>query len=82
MFKNLDYFRDVRSVVLHKGSSGLGFSIAGGEDGEGIFISYVLAGGPADLCGELRRGDQILSVNGVNIRNATHDEAVQVLKVA
>lgn len=35
----------------------------GGEDGEGIFVSFILAGGPADLSGELRRGDQILSVS-------------------
>jgi hypothetical protein len=34
----------------------------GGEDGEGIFISFILAGGPADLSGELRKGDRIISV--------------------
>jgi len=67
--------------VLNKGSSGLGFNIVGGEDGEGIFISFILAGGPADLSGELRRGDQILSVNGINLRTATHEEAAAALKV-
>lgn len=51
--------------MLHKGSTGLGFNIVGGEDGEGIFVSFILAGGPADLSGELRRGDQILSVSFV-----------------
>ncbi|KAK6628317.1 Disks large 1 [Polyplax serrata] len=75
-------FREVRTVVLQKGSSGLGFNIVGGEDGEGIFISFILAGGPADLSGELRRGDQILSVNGINLRTATHEEAAQALKGA
>uniref|UniRef100_A0A6P7G5V4 Disks large 1 tumor suppressor protein isoform X8 n=1 Tax=Diabrotica virgifera virgifera TaxID=50390 RepID=A0A6P7G5V4_DIAVI len=81
-FKNKDKVkRDVRTVVLQKGNSGLGFNIVGGEDGEGIFISFILAGGPADLSGELRRGDQILSVNGVNLRNATHEEAALALKV-
>lgn len=74
-------YREVRTVVLNKGTSGLGFNIVGGEDGEGIFISFILAGGPADLSGELRRGDQILSVNGINLRNATHEEAAQALKV-
>lgn len=48
--------------MLNKGPTGLGFNIVGGEDGEGIFISFILAGGVADLSGELRRGDQILSV--------------------
>ncbi|XP_057666182.1 disks large 1 tumor suppressor protein isoform X6 [Diorhabda carinulata] len=75
-----DITRDIRTVVLQKGNSGLGFNIVGGEDGEGIFISFILAGGPADLSGELRRGDQILSVNGVNLRNATHEEAALALK--
>uniref|UniRef100_V5GR91 Disks large 1 tumor suppressor protein n=1 Tax=Anoplophora glabripennis TaxID=217634 RepID=V5GR91_ANOGL len=75
-----DVSREVRTIVLQKGPNGLGFNIVGGEDGEGIFISFILAGGPADLCGELRRGDQILSVNGVNLRNATHEEAAQALK--
>lgn len=74
-------YREVRTVVLNKGSSGLGFNIVGGEDGEGIFISFILAGGPADLSGELRRGDQILSVNGINLRTATHEEAAAALKV-
>lgn len=59
----------------------MGFNIVGGEDGEGIFISFILAGGPADASGELRRGDQILSVNGINLRTATHEEAAQALKV-
>jgi len=54
--------REPRKVVLNKGPTGLGFNIVGGEDGEGIFISFILAGGVADLSGELRRGDQILSV--------------------
>jgi C-terminal processing protease CtpA/Prc len=80
-FRNKDKLkREVRTVILQKGGSGLGFNIVGGEDGEGIFISFILAGGPADLSGELRRGDQILSVNGINLRNATHEEAAQALK--
>ena len=57
------YFREPRRVKLKKGSTGLGFNIVGGENGEGIFISFILAGGPADLCGELRRGDQIMTVS-------------------
>lgn len=57
-----DIPREPRRIVIHRGSTGLGFNIVGGEDGEGIFISFILAGGPADLSGELRKGDQILSV--------------------
>ncbi|MBN3297492.1 DLG3 protein, partial [Amia calva] len=76
------FSREPRKILLHKGSTGLGFNIVGGEDGEGIFVSFILAGGPADLSGELRRGDRILSVNGVNLRNATHEQAAAALKRA
>ncbi|XP_041093282.1 disks large homolog 4-like [Polyodon spathula] len=74
--------REPRRVVIHRGSTGLGFNIVGGEDGEGIFISFILAGGPADLSGELSKGDQILSVNGVDLRSATHEQAAAALKNA
>uniref|UniRef100_A0A8K9X3S9 Discs, large homolog 4a (Drosophila) n=1 Tax=Oncorhynchus mykiss TaxID=8022 RepID=A0A8K9X3S9_ONCMY len=74
--------REPRRVLIHRGSTGLGFNIVGGEDGEGIFISFILAGGPADLSGELRKGDQILSVNGVDLRIATHEQAAAALKNA
>ncbi|XP_041707190.1 disks large homolog 4 isoform X3 [Coregonus clupeaformis] len=77
-----DLPRDPRRVLIHRGSTGLGFNIVGGEDGEGIFISFILAGGPADLSGELRKGDQILSVNGVDLRIATHEQAAAALKNA
>ncbi|XP_028322079.1 disks large homolog 2 isoform X2 [Gouania willdenowi] len=82
LFSDLDFIREPRKVVLHKGSTGLGFNIVGGEDGEGIFVSFILAGGPADLSGELRRGDQILSVNGIDLRTATHEQAAAALKGA
>ncbi|XP_028283148.1 discs large homolog 1-like protein isoform X6 [Parambassis ranga] len=77
-----DVTREPRKVVLHRGATGLGFNIVGGEDGEGIFISFILAGGPADLCGELRKGDRLVSVNGVDLRNATHEQAAAALKNA
>ena len=60
---------------MQKSAAGLGFNIVGGEDGEGIFVSFILSGGPADLSGQVRRGDKILSVNGVDLSRATHEEA-------
>ncbi|XP_077580991.1 discs large homolog 1-like protein isoform X8 [Stigmatopora nigra] len=77
-----DVSREPRKVVLHRGTTGLGFNIVGGEDGEGIFISFILAGGPADLCGELRKGDRLVCVNGVDLRSATHEQAAAALKNA
>jgi len=79
-----DHFpREARQVVLGKDARGsLGFHIVGGEDGEGIFVSFILAGGPADLSGLLRRGDQILSVNNIDLTHASHEEAAAALKGA
>ena len=77
-----EFPREPRQVVLSKGHNGLGFNIVGGEDGEGIFISFILAGGSADLSGELKRGDQILSVSGIDLRYATHEQAAAALKGA
>ncbi|KAM8899158.1 disks large homolog 2 isoform 7-T8 [Spinachia spinachia] len=82
VFPDSDFTREPRKLMLQKGSTGLGFNIVGGEDGEGIFVSFILAGGPADLSGELRRGDQILSVNGIDLRGATHEQAAAALKGA
>lgn len=44
-------------------------------------MSYVLAGGAADLGGELKRGDQLLNVNGVSLAGASHEQAAEALKV-
>lgn len=77
-----DISREPRTIVIQKGPSGLGFNIVGGEDGQGIFVSFVLAGGAADLGGELKRGDQLLSVNGVSLNGASHEDAAQALKNA
>ena len=75
-------FNVPRQVSLQKSAAGLGFNIVGGEDGEGIFVSFILSGGPADLSGQVRRGDKIMAVNGVDLSRATHEEAAQALKNA
>lgn len=73
-------------IHIERTSAGLGLSIAGGKgstpfkgDDEGIFISRVTEGGPADVAG-LRVGDKVLKVNGVTVVDVDHYHAVQVLK--
>ncbi|XP_072018787.1 Golgi-associated PDZ and coiled-coil motif-containing protein-like [Amphiura filiformis] len=72
---------DVRSVLLVKEpDEGLGMSITGGkEHGVPILISEIHDGQPADRCGGLYVGDAILSVNGVDLRESKHAEAVDIL---
>lgn len=62
---------------------GLGISIKGGKENKmPILISKIFKGLAADQTQALYVGDAILSVNDVNLRESTHDEAVQVLKQA
>ena len=73
-------------IHFERGDKGLGLSIAGGlgstpykDDDEGIFISRVTAGGPAE-CAGLQKDDKVLSVNGNNFVGIHHYQAVDVLK--
>ncbi|KAH9642910.1 hypothetical protein HF086_011267 [Spodoptera exigua] len=75
-----DSNEESRVVELEKGPQGLGFNIVGGEDGHGIYVSFLLAGGPAERSGQLRRGDRLLAVNDVDITHATHEQAAKALK--
>ncbi|XP_051996729.1 alpha-1-syntrophin-like [Xyrauchen texanus] len=60
---------------------GLGISIKGGKENKmPILISKIFKGLAADQTEALYVGDAILSVNGCDLREATHDEAVQALK--
>ena len=69
--------------VVKTDNSGLGVSIKGGyENKMPILISKIFKGMAADLTGQLYVGDAILSVNGIDLSQVTHDEAVQVLKKA
>lgn len=69
-----------------KGPEGLGFSIVGGLGSPGgdlpIFVKTVFSRGAAALEGHLKRGDQIIAVNGRNLRGLSHSDAVQLLKDA
>ncbi|XP_055942822.1 protein scribble homolog isoform X2 [Argiope bruennichi] len=85
---NIEISESEMEIVIHKTSSGLGLSIAGGigstpyrGDDAGIFVSKVIPGGPAESAG-LKVGDKILSVNGKDLESVTHFDAVDALKAA
>uniref|UniRef100_A0A8C6EUR3 Rap guanine nucleotide exchange factor 6 n=1 Tax=Marmota marmota marmota TaxID=9994 RepID=A0A8C6EUR3_MARMA len=71
-----------RQVVLQKASreSPLNFSLNGGsEKGFGIFVEGVEPGSKAADAG-LKRGDQIMEVNGQNFENITFAKALEILR--
>ncbi|XP_075228648.1 uncharacterized protein LOC142328649 [Lycorma delicatula] len=72
-----------RVVELPKTEEGLGFNVMGGkEQNSPIYISRIIPGGVADKHGGLKRGDQLLSVNGVSVEGENHEKAVELLKQA
>lgn len=69
--------------VIKSDNNGLGISIKGGRENRmPILISKIFRGMAADNAKGLYVGDAILSVNGEELRDATHDEAVRALKRA
>lgn len=71
-----------RQIVLQKASreSPLHFSLNGGtEKGFGIFVEGVEPGSKAADAG-LKRGDQIMEVNGQNFENITFVKALEILR--
>ncbi|XP_033986149.1 LOW QUALITY PROTEIN: multiple PDZ domain protein [Trematomus bernacchii] len=71
------------TIEFCKGNVGLGLSIVGGCDTllGAVIIHEVNYGGAAQRDGRLQAGDQILEVNGIDLRQATHDEAIGVLRL-
>uniref|UniRef100_A0A3Q2DF82 PDZ domain-containing protein n=1 Tax=Cyprinodon variegatus TaxID=28743 RepID=A0A3Q2DF82_CYPVA len=71
------------TIEICKGNLGLGLSIVGGCDTllGAVIIHEVNDGGAAQRDGRLQAGDQILEVNDIDLRQATHDEAIAVLRL-
>ncbi|XP_004841608.2 inaD-like protein isoform X11 [Heterocephalus glaber] len=90
---NFSHWGPPRVVEIFRESSvSLGISIVGGqmvikrlrngEELKGIFIKQVLEDSPAGRTNALKTGDKILEVSGVDLQNATHQEAVEAIKNA
>ncbi|KAM7377385.1 hypothetical protein PAMA_013935 [Pampus argenteus] len=72
---------DLFTVELHKKpGQGLGLSIVGRRNDTGVFVSDIVKGGLVDTDGRLMQGDQILSVNGEDVRSATQEAVAVLLK--
>lgn len=88
VYRDEAHYRDEENLEIFpvdlqkKAGRGLGLSIVGKRNGSGVFISDIVKGGAADLDGRLIQGDQILSVNGEDMRNASQETVATVLKCA
>uniref|UniRef100_A0A672I1Y1 PDZ domain-containing protein n=1 Tax=Salarias fasciatus TaxID=181472 RepID=A0A672I1Y1_SALFA len=86
------HHKDLQMIELEKdpAAHGLGISLTGNKDGSrarmsvndtGIFVSDIIRGGVADSDGRLLLGDQILSINGEDVRAASQEHAKTLLQV-
>nr|XP_055218160.1 inaD-like protein isoform X3 [Gorilla gorilla gorilla] len=88
VYRDEAHYRDEENLEIFpvdlqkKAGRGLGLSIVGKRNGSGVFISDIVKGGAADLDGRLIQGDQILSVNGEDMRNASQETVATILKCA
>ncbi|XP_069494969.1 synaptojanin-2-binding protein isoform X2 [Ambystoma mexicanum] len=84
----VDLHTSEEEIHLKRGPSGLGFNIVGGSNQQyitndsGIFVSRIKEGGAAAADGRLQEGDKILMVNGRELNNLLHNEAVDLFREA
>lgn len=71
------------NIRLVKESKSLGFAITSRDNQVGecqIYIKNIMPVGPARADGNLRAGDRLLEVNGIELTGKSHEEACQVLR--
>ncbi|CAG5101118.1 Similar to MAGI2: Membrane-associated guanylate kinase [Cotesia congregata] len=70
------------AVELTRGTRGFGFSIRGGREFQNmpLFVLQIADNGPAAIDNRLRVGDQIIEINGINTKNMTHAEAIEIIR--
>ncbi|XP_052829453.1 uncharacterized protein LOC106874692 [Octopus bimaculoides] len=79
--------RETIKIVYDNCSKGIGLQIIGGttrngDTNHGIFVKKLLPNGIAKTEGQLKVGDQLLSVNGNTLEDATNEYAVDILRRA
>ncbi|XP_066177426.1 synaptojanin-2-binding protein [Sylvia atricapilla] len=75
-------------ISLTRRASGLGFNIVGGTDQQyiandnSIYVSWIKKDGAAYLDGRLQEGDKILAINGKELKDLRHRDAVELFRNA
>ncbi|TRY83991.1 hypothetical protein DNTS_009938 [Danionella cerebrum] len=65
-----------RTIRVYRGKKSFGFTLRGHAP---VWIDSVLPGTPAEACG-LKPGDRILFLNGLDMRNCSHEKVVTMLQ--
>uniref|UniRef100_A0A670Y362 Membrane-associated guanylate kinase, WW and PDZ domain-containing protein 1 n=1 Tax=Pseudonaja textilis TaxID=8673 RepID=A0A670Y362_PSETE len=69
------------TVELERGAKGFGFSLRGGREyNMDLYVLRLAEDGPAERCGKMRIGDEILEINGETTKNMKHARAIELIK--
>uniref|UniRef100_A0A480N6I9 Membrane-associated guanylate kinase, WW and PDZ domain-containing protein 1 isoform b n=1 Tax=Sus scrofa TaxID=9823 RepID=A0A480N6I9_PIG len=73
--------QDFYTVELERGAKGFGFSLRGGREyNMDLYVLRLAEDGPAERCGKMRVGDEILEINGETTKNMKHSRAIELIK--
>ncbi|CAH7170429.1 Magi1 [Phodopus roborovskii] len=73
--------QDFYTVELERGAKGFGFSLRGGREyNMDLYVLRLAEDGPAERCGKMRIGDEILEINGEATKNMKHSRAIELIK--
>ncbi|XP_010985666.1 membrane-associated guanylate kinase, WW and PDZ domain-containing protein 1 isoform X4 [Camelus dromedarius] len=73
--------QDFYTVELERGAKGFGFSLRGGREyNMDLYVLRLAEDGPAERCGKMRIGDEILEINGETTKNMRHSRAIELIK--
>ncbi|XP_073425861.1 membrane-associated guanylate kinase, WW and PDZ domain-containing protein 1 isoform X7 [Dendrobates tinctorius] len=73
--------QDFYAVELDRGAKGFGFSLRGGREyNMDLYVLRLAEDGPAERCGKMRVGDEILEINGESTKNMKHARAIELIK--
>ncbi|XP_065215040.1 membrane-associated guanylate kinase, WW and PDZ domain-containing protein 2 isoform X2 [Planococcus citri] len=69
-------------IEISRGSRGFGFSIRGGREFQNmaLYVLQIAENGPAALDGRLKVGDRLVEINGINTKNMTHAQAIEIIR--
>ncbi|KAK6643502.1 hypothetical protein RUM43_005012 [Polyplax serrata] len=72
------------TLALVKDGAGLGFSLEGGKDcstgDRPLLIKKIFTGGSAEKCGQLRAGDELVNINGIDVSVMSRIDAWKMMK--
>ena len=72
----------MRTVAVTRLNGSFGLKVASNEDGRGVHVLGMTAGGAAEIAGGIRLNDFVCRVNATNVLFSSHDDVIAVIKTS